>query len=130
MGRLPRPCPRRSTATAALSRAPGAATAALDPPWPLSDDASAHVFAFLDARALAATALVCRQWRSVSRADALWWQLCAAVPGVGSLDLERARPCEPSAVASSPSFSPVGAWRAHNLFCALALANQLRSFER
>jgi hypothetical protein len=102
----------------------------LNEPWPLSGDTSAHVFAFLDAQALATAALVCRQWRCASRTDALWWPLCTAVPGAGSLEPERSKLCEPPASAFSPAFSPFGAWRAHALFCALVIADQLRGFHR
>jgi hypothetical protein len=98
--------------------------------WPLADDVSAHVFQSLDAHDLATAALVCRQWRSAARADALWWPHCAAFPGAGSVELEQAVLCEAPAHASSPAFSATGAWRAHTLFGALSLLTEHRVTER
>ena len=54
----------------------------------LSEDVAALLFAGLEAVELALVARVCRRWRSLSRADALWEPHLAWLPTVGGL-LER-----------------------------------------
>jgi hypothetical protein len=98
-------------------------------PWQLPQDVSAHVLESLDAHDLATAALVCRLWRSIARADALWWPHCAAFPGVSNVE-QLTTLCEAPASASSPDFSAAGAWRAHAVFGALSLATERRIKER